>query len=996
MPGVVDATTGAFERTNVDDDDDDATTTTSSARWDDDDDDDAEASDARVGEGRRRTSSDGASTSRRRRIRSRDAGDARDGENSREALKLLYMVSLYTGHGGGRGGGDARGEGRTVWMRTLPILVFTYEGVVSSGERRCFEYDYAPVFERVYGTTPRYMNITEDGRNDLDNLLERGFLTALKVTSETYDHSTLLKISEQGADFLQRCVASGALSPGDRRGIELLCGYPNLLDVRFDQETKSFYLHDPSPHSKTPALRSTITDVEDVPYVSSPYIPRSYLSNEAFAPNPEKGYRKARRVLKLEGMSLAEQQERAIRDARLDEQILLNEVRVLFTEYVPMGSNEMVAFCSTLGTSERLSGGLFCGESRIRAHFDMVVGVDAAKLTKIKVLDADDVRYANVEADLLATAMSTDKDKAHQIENFGINFRENGIVTYGLVVNGIANRIRDNISVDLLARVLSDAHEDTSLVVENLFSNRQRAMLNTIFKGAPSTRDKFVCIMAERANPKLKAAAYMDGEALENELKQVIGATYFAHDLNEQEVVIFGTRGVLIFGPRTERHHKLLSLYSDLQARSVFIKSVYASCFAASDELKKTRKLIDNYLDDPMNVMRIRSRISNHMNKLTLLDAVQKFLVESVEAVEEISRERLSDLSDDASQTLFDVLTLSDSQRRLLRRAVDLEKIIAACWNDLESLQEMTHVIGSRRKLRVNEAIEGTTRNLEDAFRAQARNSTTLELTQVILSGTLAFDILDRFSGQYLSYVDIRWAVESIQPYAVNVPMIWFVLNMCAWAVVGGSILWLMRHLAFKHCSVETSKITLNKPIHLSRWRRFIASRDVESTTSTQSGKQRVVKYGWTEPRDKKWRGLSPKFEVAVDERYGFILHAFVVVNKRLCETSANDAWRRLWFDVFLAREIFDARREKFDVITGDRMSPAADEENDDDIVHRSRPGASARAGSRVRASARRPSAADDDAFEHFRRPREEVTFDDFVAERARSMHPSHSSHHHR
>lgn len=214
--------------------------------------------------------------------------------------------------------------------------------------------------------------------------------------------------------------------------------------------------------------------------------------------------------------------------------------------------------------------------------------------------------------------------------------------------------------------------------------------------------------------------------------------------------------------------------------------------------------------------------------------------------------------------------------------------------------------------------------------------------------------------------------------------------------------MWLMRHLAFKHCSVETSKITLNKPIHLARWRRFITSRDVESTTSTQSGKQRVVKYGWTEPRDEKWRGLSPKFEVVVDERYGFILHAFVVVNKRLCETSANDAWRRLWFDVFVAREIFDARREKFDVITGDRMSPAADEENDDDIVHRRRPGASTRAGSRVRASARRPSAAaaddaddDADANEHFRRPREEVTFDDFVAERARSMHPSHSSHHH-
>ena len=38
----------------------------------------------------------------------------------------------------------------------------------------------------------------------------------------------------------------------------------------------------------------------------------------------------------------------------------------------------------------------------------------------------------------------------------------------------------------------------------------------------------------------------MDKEENENEIKQVIGDTYRAHDLSESELIIFGKSGVLI------------------------------------------------------------------------------------------------------------------------------------------------------------------------------------------------------------------------------------------------------------------------------------------------------------------------------------------------------------------------------------------------------------------------------------------------------------------
>jgi WD repeat-containing protein 35 len=540
----------------------------------------------------------------------------------------------------------------------------------------------------------------------------------------------------------------------------------------------------------------------------------------------------------------------------------------------------------------------------------------------------------NVEADLLELGAAKTNAAATQIEHFGIDFRENGVISYGLVVNGIADRVKNNISLDLLARLLCDAHQDTNLLVANLFSVRQRVMLHCAFKGEPDNRDKYVCVMAERATPKLDAWSYMDGEEMENELKQIIGPTYFAHDLAEGgEVLIFGSRGVIVFGPRCERHHKLLAAHSELQARSMFLRNAFGQCLALTDQLAITKRLAQNHEKDPTNLEKIRERLAEHTSMATILYEIQAFVAESLE-VFDASRERLVDDSDDASQTLYDVLHLEDSWRRLQRGAVDMEKVIAACWRSLETLEDANRKITASKKLRMQETIERTTKNLEDAFRAQTRNSTTLEVTQVILSGTLAFDIVDRFSGQYLSFTPIRWATDAVQPYLVDIPGVWFLLNVSAWATLGIVVVFLMRYFRIKHCTLETKKITLDVPVDVAAWRRFIASRDVVAATYGVERGHRVVKYAWTEPRDDvKWLGQPPRFEISVDERYGFALQASVAVNKFTSRIAVDDAWRRFWSDVFLARRIYDQDRETVDPETGETSYVPLDvrDEYDDD-----------------------------------------------------------------
>ena len=916
------ATTGVLD----DDDDETASWTSTSSSWDDAKNrDDAYASTSTSNGNDDFDDDFDDDAGHRREMRALE----RQIESSVDALKLLYLIDRYTG--GSRGGVDDEvdfkdddasvdASGRR-WIRMLPVLVLIYEGCVRD---RTFTYDYAPQSTLVSGACSRHLNVCQDGKDDVDDLRERGFVDALKVTSKAYDHATLLGISEAGKEFLHRVVVSGTLSASMRRSVDALVRGENreLLRVTYDRRESEFYLETSSSR-----VRSTVTDIEDVPYVISPYFPASFLSSADY--NISSGDKKAKAVLKTE-------QKIAKKHAK-NEHVLLDDVRVLLTEFVPMGSNEMVAFCDKLGARERVPGGMYSALQNVDSsdfsnEFDMVVGVDAETKTKIRVLDADETSHVNVEADLLELGASKTNASATQIEHFGIGFRENGVISYGLVVNGIADRVKENISLDLLARLLCDAHEDTSMLVANLFSVRQRAMLHCAFKGEPDNRDKYVCVMAERATPKLDAWSYMDGEEMENELKQIIGSTYFAHDLAEGgEVLIFGSRGVVVFGPRCERHHKLLAAHSELQARSTFLRHAFGQCFALTDALSVTRRLAQNHEKNPTNLAKIRERLAEHASTATILYEIQAFVAESLE-VFDASRERLVDDADDASQTLYDVLHLKESWRRLQRRAVDMEKVVAACWRSLETLEDENRKITATKKLHIQETIERSTKNLEDAFREQARSGTTLEVTQVILSGTLAFDVVDRFSGQYLSFTSIRWAVDAVQPYLVDVPGMWLLLNVFAWVVLGGVVVFLMRYFRNAYCSFETKKITLDVPVDIARWRRFIAARDVEVAMHGVERGRRVVKYAWTEPRDDvKWLGRPPRFEISVDERFGFALQASVAVNKFTSRIAADDAWRLFWSDIIVARRIYDEGREMVDPETGEVSYVPLDARDRDD-----------------------------------------------------------------
>jgi hypothetical protein len=94
--------------------------------------------------------------------------------------------------------------------------------------------------------------------------------------------------------------------------------------------------------------KSGITGTEDVSYVSSPYLPDVLRgSDEPTNDNKSRAHESAA------GAS-------GIQD-ELSEAIQLDTVRIMVGEWIPFGSNQIVALNEKLGSADRCQGGMFTG-----------------------------------------------------------------------------------------------------------------------------------------------------------------------------------------------------------------------------------------------------------------------------------------------------------------------------------------------------------------------------------------------------------------------------------------------------------------------------------------------------------------------------------------------------------------------------------------------------------------------------------------------------------
>ena len=335
-------------------------------------------------------------------------------------MKLLYLISKYshcaqTVHEKER------------WIRKLPMLVLIYEGVV----QKVFDYDYAPASE-VVETTRVYLNVSQEGKDDLDDLVEGKLVKGLRLSTKEHQSVTAYQISPSGLALISK-----RLPDEERQLVDDLC----IVDGKLLQvvwEDKRFLLR-----TMTFSRESTVTDAEDVSYVVSPYLPKSLrrVGGPIMSSNAHRASESATK-------------ESTIRDD-LDEVITISNVTILIGEWIPFGANQVVELNLKLGSNERCQGGYFTAQvddDSTNTQCEVPTG-----LTSVSILDHDMTRFTNIEAEVYYP----EDEGIVQVEHFGIHTRMDGTIVYGLMIESVMDRILENISLDNLARLLVDVHVDS-------------------------------------------------------------------------------------------------------------------------------------------------------------------------------------------------------------------------------------------------------------------------------------------------------------------------------------------------------------------------------------------------------------------------------------------------------------------------------------------------------------------------------------------------------
>jgi len=799
--------------------------------------------------------------------------------------RLLYMVSLYTHQAENE-------DDREEWIRKQALLVLVYEGVVA----QVLDYDYAPQSDLVENRR-KYFNVSQEGKSDVDFLREEELINGLKLSSKSYQPVTCYQISEKGMEICKK------LSRKEKEAVHEMVYAPGtreLLRVQWDGE--EYWLKTESGFERM----STVTDTEDVSYVSSAYVPqclrhggRPTLSN-------------AHRAHEC-GSTTAN-----IRD-ELDEVITLNSVSIIVAEYIPFGANNIVAMNDSLGSTERVQGGFYTAlvdDDAAGTQLDMAPG-----LTSVNILDYSLTNHINFEADI----HFPEAPGIVQVETFGCSMTAEGTCFYGMQIEAVLDRIKDNISLDHLARLLVDVHMDSSKIVDSVISAYQRELLELIFMGDAESRDKVNLIIANEITPHLTAEEYMDKGEYENELKQVIGDTRAAFDISEHDTLVFGAYGVLVAGPNSRHHEPLLAAYLQFVSMDLFVRNYFARMFIISDAMKTTQHKIEESEKDPNSIHKIRAMIAKISKEIILMEEILAYLAEALDTVF-VPPEP----PEQAGRALYERLQIQELKGQVMRRVKDLAKNMNGAIHDLEVLRETSQIVSETRMFNLNEAVVYNTRNLCTLHDSNERMSSSLEIMQVVLSGSLAFDILDRITGDW-TVVNTEWMRNFVEPMLRNTPAMWFLLNILFWFLLGSMLIKFMHYLNYRAQGVITLRMKMMKKINVENLSKYLHTKQISKEDRDYEKVTDVVHVTFEADDKRDWGNARPVISLEYEELNGYMLTMTLAYNRRVATKNLVFNARELkskLMDELKAAEVFEEE-------LGAKDDPAAveldDDEDDDD-----------------------------------------------------------------
>ena len=773
--------------------------------------------------------------------------------------RLLYLISLYSE--------PARPEEKGLWIRKLPLQVFMFEGVI----REIFDWDYAPA--SVFTSEGRtFINISQEGEEDLYALLGDDYVHNLKLTTSEHRNITAYQITQRGLAFLDKIPAE------DKNIVDTLVQCPQCKGQTLVQKQHEHFDLVCERNECDYCYRSSITEAEDVSYFCIPYFLPTLSKFQYLPPS----YIKKR----LEHYFKSNPQDN-IKDT-LEELIYLSNVKVLISEWLPFGSNHMAALNYKLGSNDRVQSAKFTQE--LDTAPDGTTIRIPESLTLVKVRDYSLASYVDFEAFIY---LPEDPDII-QVEEFAVHITSTGYVRYGLEILAINNRDHDKISLDHLPRVLVDVLQDSTSIMETLLTSYQKNLLELIFQGKARYRDKYFFVIAS----DIRCFEHKEGEATAVELMRILSQPNYQDELNQvteevKETALFPDGTVLIVGShgsilvtRTPEHYeRLVSDFLFAMDLEIFLNNFFVRLFMMNDELKDIQNLIKNCETDPNAIAVVQQMLSRISSDTILMAEVRSYLEDAVTSFGQRLQQQYQSYGDhmqEAIQTFHIPEMVNDLDVRIR----DIKKVINGTQECLQGLTRVTEVISERQMRRIQEALSQNTRSLEDITKTNERSGMSLRILEIILAGSLAFSIMDQFTGEWSPSQN-----SLFRPYLqkiFDVPGAWLMCSLLLWSGFAVGLFMLMRWLENFHSKAIATRIKLDMPCDVKALMRYLADKEIVTRDADIFNIGNFIKVCWEEKRQDKWMGNRPKMELVYDEKNSFVLSAQIEVNRPTRDTTAD------------------------------------------------------------------------------------------------------------
>jgi hypothetical protein len=437
------------------------------------------------------------------------------------------------------------------------------------------------------------------------------------------------------------------------------------------------------------------------------------------------------------------------------------------------------------------------------------------------------------------------------------------------------DRIKDNLSLDHLSRLLVDVQQDSSAIVDSIISQYQRDLMQLVFLGDAENRNKVNLIIANEITPHLTAEEYMDKGEYENELKQVIGDTKAAYDISEHDTLIFGAYGLLVAGPNSRHHEPLLCAYLQFITIDIFLQNFFSRIWILNDDLQTTNAIIEEGEKDPRALQRIRYRICKLAKDIIMLEEILSYMLEALEIIE-IPPEP----PEQAGRSLYERLEIAGMRNQLVRRAVDLKKNIAGNHRFLDILREMSSVVTENKRFSLEQSVDLNTQRMCQLSDSNERSAGALQILQMMVAGIFAFEILDRITGQW-SVANSPWFTSFYTTAIQDSPFLWFFISLLGWALGCGIVAYVFARSHFVKQGITTVRLKMNRKIFVERLRTFLLSKLHSTEERNYDDFNDVVKITYVDNLKKDWGGSKPTIIFEYDERNNFLLSVTITYNRR-------------------------------------------------------------------------------------------------------------------